>query len=368
MQLSALEFLTKPRRFISASLAPILVAYIVLTLALYFEAVIPSYANGTTSWAFANDATTYTDIADSLREGRDDPIVVASMAQFPNNLWTPVFILLALNNGFYVMMFNYSLFAVSLVLLKRTFPISLSVLILLLLLNPTTTTSVLCVNKEVLDLFVISLFLFAKERRNRLLILLALIIAALNRYEICALLIAYMIAKSRLNPWREHRRTTVLLLLIALNFIMPIWGGRELQRRFAEAESAGFIRLLDNLQMHYLYVLAVLPKIAESLFGQLVNPLVWEAPSSWLFINFFNNLAYAIVILLVLKKRRWTLQSNLLYLGAIGSVLIAEALVVQPRYFYFLYALLCLQVAHRETPSASLKDAPDVSHLKVEHA
>ncbi len=61
------------------------------------------------------------------------------------------------------MLFNYGLFATSLILLKRTYPISLSILILLLLLNPTTTTSILCVNKEVLDLFVISLFLFAEK-------------------------------------------------------------------------------------------------------------------------------------------------------------------------------------------------------------
>ena len=368
MQFSALGFLTKPRPFISAALVPILAAYFVLTIALYFEAVIPSYAKGTTSWAFANDATTYTDVADSLREGRDDPVVLAQMEQFPNNLWTPVFISFFLSNTFYVMLFNYCLFAVSLILLKRTFPISLSILILLLLLNPTTTTSVLCVNKEVLDLFVVSLFLSANQRRNRALILVALLIAALNRYEICVLIIAFIVLKSRLNPWREYRLTTVLLLLAALNFIVPAWGGRELERRFAEAESAGFVRLLDNLQMHYLYVVAVLPKIAESLFGQLVNPLVWEDPSSWLFINFFNNLAYVIVILLVIVKRRWTLRSNLLYLGAIGSVMVAQALVIQPRYFYFLYVLLCLQVAHRESSWAPATYVPGASQQKVEYA
>lgn len=368
MQISVLGLLTKPRRFLSAALVPVLAAYLVLTIGLYFEAVIPSYANGTTSWAFANDATTYTEIADTLREGRGDPVLLASMAQFPNNLWTPVFISFFLNNSFYVMLFNFSLFAVSLVLLKRTFPISLSVLILLLLLNPTTTTSVLCVNKEVFDFFVVSLFLFAQERRNSALILIALIIAALNRYEICVLIIAFMIVKSRLNPWKGNRRATVLSLVVASNFIVPFWGGRELERRFAEAESARFVRLLDNLQMHYLYVVAVLPKIAESLFGQLVNPLVWEDPSSWLFINFFNNLSYVIVILLVIKKRRWTLRSNFLYLGAIGSVMIAQALVVQPRYFYFLYALLCLEVARIETQWAPPKHDLDDSRLKVKHA
>ena len=183
MQFNALEFLTKPRRFMSAALVPILVAYFVLTLALYFEAVVPSYKNGSTSWTFAVDSTVYTEIADSLRVGSDDPLLLASMAQFPNNLWTPVFISLVLSSGFYVMLFNYVLFATSVVLLKRTYSISLSVLILLLLLNPTTTTSVLCVNKEVLDLLVISLFLYAEKRRNKTLILIALIIAVLNRYR-----------------------------------------------------------------------------------------------------------------------------------------------------------------------------------------
>jgi hypothetical protein len=368
MQFDPLGFLTKPRRFMSAAIVPVLAAYLALTLALYFEAVIPSYANGTTSWTFAVDSTVYTDLADALREGRDDPIALNSMARFPNNLWAPVFISLLLNSSFYLMLLNYCIFTASLLLFKKTYHISLSVMILLLLLNPTTTTSILCVNKEVLDVFVLSLFLFAEKRRNRALIFVALVIALLNRYEICAVIIAYMIVKSRLNPWREHRWTTVLLLVGALNFLMPVWGGQELERRFAEAESAGFVRLLDNLQMHYLFVLAVLPKIAESLFGQLVNPLVWEDPSSWLFINFFSNLACAFVILMVVKKRQWALRNDLLYLGAIGSVMVAQALVVQPRYFYFLYALLCLQVARKGTLRTPASCAPDTSLRKVEHA
>jgi hypothetical protein len=106
--------------------------------------------------------------------------------------------------------------------------------------------------------------------------------------------------------------------------------------------------------MHYLYVLAVIPKIAENLFGQLVNPLVWQEPNSWLYINFFNNLAYVILILVLIKKRQLKLRNDLVYFGTLGAVIVAQALVIQPRYFYFMYVLLCLQAAHKGAPGRAV--------------
>ena len=363
MNLNPLKFLYKRISFTSAVLLPVLIAYLAITFVIFYKAVIPSYADGTTSWTFAVDSTIYTDYADSLRAGRNDPLVLGALAYFPNTLWAPVLIALVLNSALLVMLLNYTLFVFSIWILKRGFGISAIALITLLLLNPTTTTSLLCVNKEVLDLLAISIFLYSQRKCNNWLLLIAMGLALFNRYEICIVMLVFKIAQSRLNPWREKRFVTLLLLVGSLNFAMPIWGARELARRFDEAQYAGFIKILDNLQMNYLYVLAVVPKIAENLFGQLVNPLVWQEPNSWLYINFFNNLAYVILILVLIKKRQLKLRNDLVYFGTLGAVIVAQALVIQPRYFYFMYVLLCLQAAHKEAPgrAANLSHNPPLA-------
>jgi len=174
MNLNPLKILYKRISFTSAVLLPVLIAYLAITFVIFYRAVIPSYEDGSTSWTFAVDSTIYTDYADSLRAGRNDPLVLGALAYFPNTLWAPVLIALALNSALLVMLLNYALFVISVWILKRGFSISAAALVVLLLLNPTTTTSLLCVNKEVLDLFSISIFLYSQRKHNSWLLLIAL--------------------------------------------------------------------------------------------------------------------------------------------------------------------------------------------------
>lgn len=345
MTLDLAKILTRPVRIKSLALAALLTVYVAVTLVVFFLTVIPSLEDNSTNETFAVDTLVYTDLADSVREGRYTPYVVGSLAHFPNTTWMPVLIWLLLNSAFLVLLLNCAVLAFSIYLLWKTFSINLAKFIPLLLLNPTTTTSLLCLNKEIFDLLYLSLFLYSRVKRNNWILLTALVFALINRYEFCVVMLFFVIAGSRLNPLRERRFATLVLLIVALNFAIPFWGGEMLAQRFEEAESANTIAALDQMQMHYLYVIAVFPKIAENLFGQLVNPKVWTAPSTWLFVNLFNNLSYAIVLLIAARKHLLTLRNDLVYFAAFGAVLAAQSLAVQPRYFQFVYVLLCLQVA-----------------------
>lgn len=345
MTLDLAKILTRPVRIKSLALAALLTVYVAVTLVVFFLTVIPSLEDNSTNETFAVDTLVYTDLADSVREGRYTPYVVGSLAHFPNTTWMPVLIWLLLNSAFLVLLLNCAALAFSIYLLWKTFSINLAKFIPLLLLNPTTTTSLLCLNKEIFDLLYLSLFLYSRVKRNNWILLTALVFALINRYEFCVVMLFFVIAGSRLNPLRERRFATLVLLIVALNFAIPFWGGEMLAQRFEEAESANTIAALDQMQMHYLYVIAVFPKIAENLFGQLVNPKVWTAPSTWLFVNLFNNLSYAIVLLIAARKHLLTLRNDLVYFAAFGAVLAAQSLAVQPRYFQFVYVLLCLQVA-----------------------
>lgn len=149
-------------RYQSAFTLVLVSFYIPLTLLIFFQAVVPSLKTETTSETFSVDSTMYIYMADSLRSGHPDPWVLGSLATFPNTTWTPVIISFLLKSAFLVMLINYLILAFSVLLLKRHFPISLAALVGFLLINPTTTTSILCVNKEILDLLAISLFLCSR--------------------------------------------------------------------------------------------------------------------------------------------------------------------------------------------------------------
>jgi hypothetical protein len=343
--------LTRPVRVKSIILAGVLTLYIAATLVVFFQVVIPSLEDFSANETFAVDTTVYTDLADSVREGRYTPYVVGSLAHFPNTAWMPVLIWLILNNAFLVMLLNYALFTFSILLLRKTFSINLAIFIPLLLLNPTTTTSILCLNKESVDLFCLSLFLYSRVKNKKWILLATLLFALINRYEFCVVMLLFAVAGSRWNPLREKRIATMLLLVAAFNFAIPFWGGKMLAQRFEEAASANTIAFLDRLQMNYLYIIAVIPKIAENLFGQIVNPQVWKAPTAWLIVNLFNNISYLIVITIAAINRRLTLQNDLIYFAVIGALLVAQSLSVQPRYFQFIYVLLCLQIAQLKSQS-----------------
>ena len=345
MTVDPVKILSRPIRIRSAILFVFLLAYVTLTFFIFFNAVVPSFAQGTTSDEFSVDSTIYVQFADSLREHRYDPWVITSMAHFPNTLWMPVFLSLLLNSALLVMLINFTVLIFCLWLLKKSLDISLTVLLPLLLMNPTTTTSLLCVNKEIFDLLALSIFLCARAWGNRWLVFVALALALLNRWELCLVLILFMVVESRFNPWKERRLVTILLLVLALNFAMPFWAGDVLAGRFEEAESGNTVAVLDRLQMHYLYIVVVTPKIAENLFGQLLNREVWRVGSSWLLINFFNNLASFILLVISSLKKRLTIRNDFIYFALIGAVIMAQSLAVQPRYFYFAYALVCLQVS-----------------------
>jgi hypothetical protein len=341
--------------------------YVAITFVMFFQFVVPSYVEGSTSQMFAVDSTQYVYMADSIREGRNEPWVIGSMLTFPNTLWVPVGLSLLLNSTLLVMLANYAVFAISISMLKRGFAISLGIFVPLLLLNPTSTTSLLCVNKEIFDLLSLSLFLYARVLRRNWLLLAALGIALLNRYEIGMVMIVFLMAESRLNPWRKNRLFTLLLLTVVINFAVPLWGGEMLAHRFEEAQSLKVISLFDIMQMHYLYVFAVIPKIAINMFGYIVDLSAWRGFSSWIYIMIFNNIAFAILVLIAATKRILTLRNDIIYFGALGSVIIAQSLVPQPRYFYFLYIMLCLQIAQKDSKTTSVALFPRFGR-KVAHA
>lgn len=352
--MNTLKILTIRFPYRSVVLTSLLFGYIVFTLFLFAQWIAPSL-DGRLDIHIAADSGTYIYFAQSLRSGNVDPFVVSALSSFPNTLWAPVLIAFALNSTWTTVLINYLMFFISLVLLRKSRYFAVGPFLCLLLLNATTTISLLSVNKEIVDLLAISLFLFARHRRNTALLGLALLIALINRFEICFVMILFLALSSKFNPWAHRRLLTVTALTFLLSIALPLLAARALSSRFEEASSGGVVTILDAMEMRYLYFVAAIPKIAENFFGELVNSSSWQSAAATSdiansYILLSNNFSAAIVFMVLVIRRRLSLRSDVMFLAAIGCVVMGISLVIQPRYFYFAYILFCIEAAAKNTP------------------
>jgi hypothetical protein len=160
---------------------------------------------------------------------------------------------------------------------------------------------------------------------------------------------------------------------VLLSVLLPLAASRVLAAHFEEASSSNTIAFLDTLEMHYLYGLAVIPKIAENLFAELLNVSKWtksynltDLANSYIVLS--NNFATLVVFIVLVRKRALTLRSDLIYFALLGSIIMAISLVVQPRYFYFIYVVLCLQASLSRSTRVSGSVLLPRSGLEPAHA
>ncbi len=365
MNLNPTRVLAKPLSIKSAIALVLLALYAAAAVVFFIYWVNPSL-NGLTDQKIAADSDKYLYMAEVLHKGLNDPLVYAALASFPNTLWMPVLIAYLVNSTVWTAGLDVIIFGLSLLLFARAASINLPSFALLLLVNLTTTISLLSVNKEIVDLFVAALFCYFLATNRKRYLWLALLIAFLNRYEVLLALLSFLALKSKLNPWRTRRGLTLFLFVGALSVILPLLASKTLAYKFAEAQGASLIVGLDKLEMNYFFILAVVPKILQNLFGEFFSPTAManysfqDLANSYVLLS--NNIATALVFLMLWMKGRLrfrTIESDWIYLAAVVSLIMAISLVIQPRYFYFVYVLLCFEAAQKrvgEVPPAFLRN------------
>jgi hypothetical protein len=144
---------------------------------------------------------------------------------------------------------------------------------------------------------------------------------------------------------------------------------KSLLDRFEEVEQIGregMLVLLDNLEMHFGFFVAFVPKLIEVMFGDLLSVFSrWSTygldDAANTYILFLNNLANVLIVAVLIWKRAFRLWNDLIYLASVCAVVICISLVNQPRYFYICFVLLCVQAAHpkgfKEPTEGSLQKA-----------
>lgn len=348
-----------PRRILATRISVVsvlftagLLVYVALSAYLLSTWIAPSL-DGRTDQHIGADSATYVIYADELRQ-RPAGVILAVFYSysFPNTLLLPVLLAFAITNPFAMAMINYLIFIAAFILLRKTFEFSAFEFLLLMLLNATTSISLLTVNKEIFDVLAVSLFLFAREYRRRGILALAVLIAILNRFEVGAVMLAFMLAESKCNPWRKRRAATLVVLTIAITILLPIvlpvLASHTLNAD-SDANHSAITLWLNNLELHYLYAVALMPKLGALLFAELVDYRNWKAYGNGDYANTYivlsNNIANAVVCVALAWKRRIDLSSTVFYFAVLGCVLNTVSMSKQPRYLFFAYTLICLQVA-----------------------
>jgi hypothetical protein len=121
----------------------------------------------------------------------------------------------------------------------------------------------------------------------------------------------------------------------------------------AQAEAGHTIVILDNIQGNFGFPLVVIPKILMNVMGYLSTPTYFlqrywsEDFSNWYGQIFMQAQEFLTTALLfgLLIARRLPLKQPLVYLLVVYFILTAVNPMVQPRYEYPAYVLLCLQAA-----------------------
>jgi hypothetical protein len=304
---------------------------------------------------FGADSPTYWDAVEYRSQHTQTQGVLIS---FTGNLLGPVLIGMLFRTGLGVAFFNVLLFFLA-VEVACTIPgVNRYRLLFLLAICSETAPALVTLNKEIMVL--VSALLFAKyitsNRRSLFLLAVVFAVSVFARWEQIAILLLYLFVRRRgsvfeRKPWLAVG--TVIAILTVLYPVIVRLPGSAIGAFTQYAKGANTIAKLNTIQTNFGFPLVVVPKMIMYVFGELLRPLTfvreytllgWADIHSIYIIPLFS---IALITLLVMAYRRGLLNPKrpIALLIIIYMIVTAVTPFVQPRYNYFVYVLLCVELA-----------------------
>lgn len=332
------------------------VVYLIASYFVFFEAISP-VANFHITPNLAADAAAYwnasgvrtTNFAEQKESGPD-----AS-----SNLLGPVLEAEVFHTDLNVALFNTFLFIACIAILGDLPQFDRATFLLLMMANPFLVEAMITLNKEIFALAGIVLFIrYAYAKRFRFLWLtLALVISTFARWQQALVMLLYVAFESRISPLRGRRRWGVAVTLLgftigyALIYRLVPWFFAAL---LAQAEAGRTIVLLDNIQANFGFPLVAIPKIMMNCMGHFITPGYFlhggyfaEDFSDWLntIVMPIHTLLLTVLLVGLFLARKLTLRHTPVYLLVFYLLMTAVNPMIQPRYEYAAYVLLCLEAS-----------------------
>lgn len=327
-----------------------ILAFIALTLLIVgsvFLYYIGQYAlAGRHPFEFFADSKTYHDLYSGFLVAQEGLVGVSF------NFAGPMLILFVTQGSIYlVMALNVAMFIISILFISRALQLDPVRVAFIQLASPMTLSSLMSVNKEIIVFPVIALLLVGYRYRSVSLVLCAVVISVLARWQLavfCLALIALYFGRN-LN---RYAIVTVLLLLISIvyyfmqDLIRPILETVEYSTS-QYTEGSGLFERLNEIQNSGLYFLTAPIKSAHLLFSlglkfdAMLNPIVMYndvVVTTYCFVNI-------IIFILLIATRRFRLRNDLIMISVIYLSIFAVTPIYAPRYFYAVTVLWALALA-----------------------
>ena len=279
-------------------------------------------------------------------------------AKASSNLFGPVLQAELLRTDFNVALFNCCLFVFCLSLLRAMPEFDRATFLLLMMINPFLLMSIITLNKEIFALSGIIVFIrYTAAKRFRLLWLaLALVLSLFARWQQVLVMLLYVAYELKISPLRGRRRwgiaVTVSGFTIAYGLIYRI-APLFFAALLAQAEAGHTILILDNIQANFGFPLVAIPKILMNCMGHFISPgyflniYATEDFTNWRDQIFMQMHTFFLTVLLVgmFFRGKLRLRHATVYLLALYLLMTAINPMVQPRYEYAAYVLLCLEAS-----------------------
>jgi hypothetical protein len=230
--------------------------------------------------------------------------------------------------------------------------------LLLMMMNPFLLVSLITLNKEIFALAGMVVFIrYTEAKRFRAAWLgLALTLSLFARWQQVLVLLLYVAYESKLSPLRGRRRWGVAITVLGFTIgygliyrLVPFFFAALL----AQAEAGHTIVILDNIQARFGFPLVAIPKIMMNCLGRFITPVSFLRDyflgdfTDWLsqIILPMHTLLLSALLAGMLFARKLRLQHTPVYLLVFYLLMTAVNPMIQPRYEYAAYVLLCLEAS-----------------------
>jgi hypothetical protein len=307
---------------------------------------------------FGADSPTYWDAVEYRSQHAQSG---SGLISFTGNLLGPVMLGMLLRTGFAVACFDVLLFFIA-VEVACTIPgVDRYRLLFFLAICAETAPALVTLNKEIMVL--LSALLLAKyiysKRPSIVLLAVFFAISVFARWEQIAIVLLFLFLRRKGSVFKRKPWLAVFTVIAILSVIYPLIArlpGSGIGAFTQYARGANTIAKLNKIQTNFGFPLVVVPKVIMDVFGELLRPLTFVGEYSLLGLADIHSIvviplfSIAFATLLVMAYRRGLLHPR----RPVGLLIIIYMMVtavtpfVQPRYNYFVYILLCVELARKE--------------------
>jgi hypothetical protein len=280
-----------------------------------------------------------------------------------------VLIGLTFRTGIGVACFNIFLFFVA-VEIACTIPgVDRYRLLFLLAICAETCPALVTLNKEILVL--LTAYLMAKYihggQRSKLLLMLAIFFSIFARWEQIAIILLFVFLQRKGSIFQRKPRyavgTTIAILTVMYTLIANL-PGSGIGAFTQYAKGANTIAKLNLLQNYFGFPLVVVPKMILDVFGELLRPVTFVKEYYLLgtgdihsvFIIPLFSIAFIALLWKAWRRGILTPSNPIILLLLMYMIVTAVAPFVQPRYNYFGYVLLALELSRKQEPETETSE------------